>query len=201
MNVITHYDLLIDEDNDPFRDPPELQEYMNGWDGEKFVEALELTKNKNVLEIGIGTGRLAVRVAPHCRKLTGIDISPKAVERAKENLKDYKNISFICDDFNVHEFCETFDIIYSSLTMMHFKQKAQVIAKIDTLLNDNGIFCVSIDKNVSEYIDMGTRKIKVYPDTADGITSLVEATAMSVAKVVETEKAYIIVSKKQADSV
>ena len=201
MNVITHYDLLIDENNDPFRDPPELQEYMNGWDGEKFVEALELTKNKNVLEIGIGTGRLAVRVAPHCRKLTGIDISPKAVERAKENLKDYKNISFICDDFNVHEFCETFDIIYSSLTMMHFKQKAQVIAKIDTLLNDNGIFCVSIDKNVSEYIDMGTRKIKVYPDTADGITSLVEATAMSVAKVVETEKAYIIVSKKQADSV
>ena len=201
MNVITHYDLLIDEDNDPFRDPPELQEYMNGWDGEKFVEALELTKNKKVLEIGIGTGRLAVRVAPHCRKLTGIDISPKTVERAKENLKDYKNISFICDDFNVHEFCETFDIIYSSLTMMHFKQKAQVIAKIDTLLNDNGIFCVSIDKNVSEYIDMGTRKIKVYPDTADGITSLVEATAMSVAKVVETEKAYIIVSKKQADSV
>ena len=85
--------------------------------------------------------------------------------------------------------------------MMHFKQKAQVIAKIDTLLNDNGIFCVSLDKNVSEYIDMGTRKIKVYPDTADGITSLVEATAMSVAKVIETEKAYIIVSKKQADSV
>ena len=201
MNVITHYDLLIDEDYDPFRDPPELQEYMNGWDGEKFVEALELTKNKNVLEIGIGTGRLAVRVAPHCRKLTVIDISPKAVERAKENLKDYKNISFICDDFNVHEFCETFDIIYSSLTMMHFKQKAQVIAKIDTLLNDNGIFCVSLDKNVSEYIDMGTRKIKVYPDTADGITSLVEATAMSVAKVIETEKAYVIVSKKQADSV
>ena len=201
MNVITHYDLLIDEDNDPFRDPPELQEYMNGWDGEKFVEALEHTKNKNVLEIGIGTGRLAVRVAPHCRKLTGIDISPKTVERAKENLKDYKNISFICDDFNVHEFCETFDIIYSSLTMMHFKQKAQVIAKIDTFLNDNGIFCVSLDKNVSEYIDMGTRKIKVYPDTADGITWLVEATAMSVAKVIETEKAYIIVSKKQADSV
>ena len=201
MNVITHYDLLIDEDNDPFRDPPELQEYMNGWDGEKFVEALELTKNKKVLEIGIGTGRLAVRVAPHCRKLTGIDISPKTVERAKENLKEYKNISFICDDFNVHEFCETFDIIYSSLTMMHFKQKAQVIAKIDTLLNDNGIFCVSLDKNESEYIDMGTRKIKVYPDTADGITSLVEATAMSVAKVIEAEKAYVIVSKKQADAV
>ena len=36
MDVITHYDLLVDENNDPFRDPPPLQEYMNGWDGELF---------------------------------------------------------------------------------------------------------------------------------------------------------------------
>ena len=74
MNVITHYDLLIDENNDPFRDPPPLQEYMNGWDGELFLESLELSKNKNVLEIGIGTGRIAVKVAPYCIRLTGIDI-------------------------------------------------------------------------------------------------------------------------------
>lgn len=33
MNVIKHYDLLIDEGNDAFRDPPALQEYMNKWDG------------------------------------------------------------------------------------------------------------------------------------------------------------------------
>ena len=25
MDVRTHYDLLIDEDNDPFRDPPQLR--------------------------------------------------------------------------------------------------------------------------------------------------------------------------------
>ena len=196
MNVITHYDLLIDEDNDPFRDPPVLQEYMCQWDGERFIGALELTQNKKVLEIGIGTGRIAVKVAPYCMNLTGIDISPKTIKRAKENLKEHKNISFVCDDFNVYEFCETFDVIYSSLTMMHFKQKAQVIRKIETLLNDNGIFCLSIDKNQSKYIDMGTRKVKVYPDTLDNITSIIGATAMSVTKVIETDNAYIIVSKK-----
>ena len=196
MDVITHYDLLIDEDNDPFRDPPILQEYMSQWDGEQFIESLELTKSKKVLEIGVGTGRIAVKVAPFCMSLTGIDISPKTIERAKENLEEHENISFICDDFIDYQFSGTFDVIYSSLTMMHFRQKKQVIAKVDTLLNKGGIFCLSIDKNQSEYIDMGTRKVRVYPDTLENTKSLIQTTTMSVSMVFETDNAYIIVSKK-----
>ena len=196
MNVIDHYDLLIEEQNDPFRDSPALQEYMSKWDGRPFLEALELSKDKTALEIGMGTGRIAVRVAPLCLRLTGIDISPKTIERARANLKEHRNISFICGDFNGYEFDEAFDVIYSSLTMMHFQNKAAVIGKVDRLLNDNGIFCLSIDKSQSEYIDMGTRKIKVYPDDPDNIVSMIAKTAMSVVKVMETEHAYVIVSKK-----
>ena len=196
MEVINHYDLLVEEQNDSFRDPPVLQEYMSKWDGKPFLEALELSKDKSVLEIGIGTGRIAVKVAPHCLKMTGIDISPKTIERAKDNLKDHSNISFVCRDFNSHEFEETFDVIYSSLTMMHFEDKVAVISKVDKLLNENGIFCLSIDKNQSEYIDMGTRKVKIYPDTLDNILSIICKTEMTVANVIETDNAYIIVSKK-----
>lgn len=196
MDVITHYDMLIDENDDPVQDPPVLQEYMNKWDGEMFLNALKLGGNKSVLEIGIGTGRLAVKVAPFCAKLTGIDISPKTIARAKENLKNYPNISLICEDFNIYAFEETFDVIYSSLTMMHFEDKQRVLSKVDRLLNDGGIFCLSIDKNQSEYIDMGTRKVKIYPDTPNNIISLIKETAMSVVNIFETENAYIIVSGK-----
>ena len=80
--------------------------------------------------------------------------------------------------------------------MMHFENKAAVITKIVKLLKDNGIFCLSIDKNQSEYIDMGTRKIKVYPDNLDNIISIIGETAMSVVKAIETDNAYIIVSRK-----
>lgn len=200
MNIINHYDLLIDENNDPFRDPPELREYMSKWDGKAFFEALELAPNKKVLEIGIGTGRLADKVAPYCSKLTGIDISPKTVERAKVNLNKHGNITFICDDFNSYEFGETFDVIYSALTMMHFEEKAHIITKIDKLLNYGGIFCLSIDKDQSGYIDMGTRKLKVYPDTPENIILLIKTTEMLVKKVIETEKAYIIVSNKEVSA-
>ena len=196
MDVITHYDMLINENNDPFRDEPILQEYMDKWDGKLFLDALKLDKTKNVLEIGIGTGRLAVKVLPWCKKLTGIDISPKTINRAKENLKEHININLICDDFITHDFEERFDIIYSSLTFMHFEDKRSVIVKIDTLLNKGGVFCLSIDKNQDEYIDVGTRKLKVYPDTPDNMTMLIEKTNMNVSDVFETESAYIIVSNK-----
>ena len=98
-DVKTHYDMLIDEGNDPVYDPEPLKEYMNKWDGEHFIEEMKLTKDKTVLEIGIGTGRLALKVAPECKTLFGIDISPKTINRAKDNLKDFKNVTLICDDF------------------------------------------------------------------------------------------------------
>ena len=55
MNIKTHYDLLIEENNDPFRDPPSLRQHMESWDGQVFLDLLELAPSKMVLEIGIGT--------------------------------------------------------------------------------------------------------------------------------------------------
>ena len=194
--IISHYDMLIDENNDSFRDSPALQEYMNQWDGQVFIDSMKLDRTKKVLEIGVGTGRLAAKVAPQCFELTGIDISPKTICRAKENLSEYKNVKLICADFAQYIFDETFDVIYSSLTMMHFENKQQIIAKVDSLLRKGGRFCLSIDKNQSEYIDMGTRKIKIYPDTLDGIISLIKTSSMSVSCTFETEFAHIVVCTK-----
>ena len=196
MNVITHYDMLIDENNDPFRDPPVLQDYMSRWDGPLFIEAMKLNGTKRVLEIGVGTGRIAAKVLPNCLSFTGIDISPKTIDRAKENLANYKNMELICSDFSQHTFSVMFDVIYSSLTMMHFEDKQQFIAKVCELLCDKGIFCLSIDKNYSEYIDMGTRKIKIFPDTIDGTVAIIKNSAMNIEKIFETEFAYIIVCTK-----
>ena len=63
--------------------------------------------------------------------------------------------------------------------MMHFENKEQVILKVESLLKSGGVFCLSIDKNQNEYIDMGTRKIKIYPDTPEYITSLINSTTMT----------------------
>ena len=196
MNVTTHYDLLIEENNDPFRDPPILQDYMNQWDGPLFIEAMKLNGTKRVLEIGVGTGRLAAKVLPNCLSFTGIDISPKTIDRAKENLASHKNAELICSDFSQHTFHTSFDVIYSSLTMMHFEHKQLFIKKVDALLCEKGIFCLSIDKNSDEYIDMGTRKLRIFPDTLDSTISIIKNSSMRITNMWETEFAYILVCTK-----
>ena len=196
MNIKTHYDLLIEENNDPFRDPPVLQKYMESWDGQTFLDLMELDETKTVLKIGIGTGRLADKTAGRCRHLTGIDLSAKTIERARENLRHCPNISLICGDFTDYPFEDTYDVIYSSLTMMHFKDKQPVLGKIYALLNNSGLFCLSIDKNQSEWIDMGNRKIRIYPDTPEEMVTLAEKAGLKTKKIIGIENAYLMVFVK-----
>lgn len=194
--VIKHYDALIDENNDPVHDPKRLQDYMDKWDGQSFIDSMELSKDKSVLEIGVGTGRLAVRVAPLCGEFYGIDISPKTIERAKENLAGFENVSLICADFLSHEIDRTFDVVYSSLTFMHIEDKQRAVNKIVGLLNDKGRFVLSIDKNPSEFIDTGTRKIKIYPDTADEMAGYINTAGLTILNQYDTELATIFVAQK-----
>lgn len=163
-DVILHYDNLIDENNDPVNDPQPLKDYMDKWDGQAFIDKMQLGTDKTVLEIGVGTGRIAVKVAPLCKAFTGIDVSPKTVERAKEHLSETKNVTLVCDDFKTYHFDSKFDVIYSSLTLMHIEDKQSTINKVYSLLKLGGRFVLSIDKNQDKYIDLGTRKIAVYPD-------------------------------------
>ena len=200
-DVIRHYDLMIDESNDPVRDPESLRKYMDKWDGQKFIDSLQLTKEKFVLEIGVGTGRLAVRVAPKCCEFYGIDLSPKTVKRAKENLKKQTNVTLVCGDFMSYEFGRKFNVIYSSLTFMHIKDKQVAINKVRSLLNIGGRFVLSIDKNQSDTIDYGTRKIKIYPDNKEDIVKYITQSGMNLMKVFETDFAFVFIAEiKQNNS-
>lgn len=200
-DVIRHYDLMIDENIDPARDPEPLREYMDKWDGQRFIDSLQLTKEKSVLEIGVGTGRLAVRAAPECCEFCGIDLSPKTVKQAEENLNAHGNVTLICADFTEYNFEHKFDVIYSSLTFMHIRDKQAAINKVKSLLNIGGRFVLSIDKNQSDTIDYETRKIKIYPDNKEDIVKYITQSGMNLIKVFETDFAFVFIAEiKQNNS-
>lgn len=198
--TIEHYDSLIDENNDPVHDPAPLKKYMDKWDGDRFIEDLQLSEDKSVLEIGVGTGRLAVRVVPNCGRFVGIDISPKTIERARENLAEHKNGELICDDFMTHGFDCRFDVIYSSLTFMHIEDKQAAVNKVAALLNLDGRFVLSMDKNQNEYIDTGDRKLQIFPDKSEEMLSFIKNAGLIIAKQYDTEFAHIFVAEKKFEA-
>lgn len=197
--IIKHYDLLIDENNDPVHDPDQLKDYMNKWDGLPFLYSMALNQSKSVLEIGCGTGRIAVRVAPLCARFCGIDISPKTIQRAKENLAKNKNVTLICKDFMEYSFADFFDVIYSSLTFFHFQDKQAAIQKAASLLNKNGRFILSISKDQDTYINAGERRILIYPDDPSVIKKYIADARLDLIECFETEFAYVLVMVKNKE--
>ena len=85
ISVSKHYDLLIENGNDPVLDGKLLSEYMNKWDGEEFINLLDLDKNKTVIEIGCGTGRIAKKIVDLCKIYVGINVSQKNDKRSKKS--------------------------------------------------------------------------------------------------------------------
>lgn len=194
--IARHYDLLVENGNDPVCDGEELAAYMNRWDGEWFIDALRLRADTSVLEIGCGTGRLAVRVAPLCGRYVGIDIAPKTVRKAADHLRRYEHAEVLCGDFLSYPFAERFDTVYASLTFMHIRNKKKAVKKAAAVLQDNGRFVLSLDKNRQKYIDTGYSKIRVYPDKLPKIRKLLRKAGLRIETVHETEAAYILVAEK-----
>ena len=194
-DVAKHYDILIDEGQDPVHDPEPLKKYMDKWDGQSFIDKMELDKTKSVLEIGVGTGRIAVKVAPLCKEFAGIDISEKTIKQAKKNIKMgmFRKPELICADFLGYNFSKKFDVIYSSLTFLHIKEKQKAFDIVRGLLNDNGRFVLSIDKNPDEFLDIGTSKIRVYPDNPDDIKLYAKNSGLELTEQSKTEFAHIFV--------
>ncbi len=173
-----------------------MQAYMSKWDGETFLKLMALNKTKNALEIGCGTGRLAVKVAPHVGFFCGVDISSKSIDIAKSHLQNY-NAELICDDFLTHSFVKNFDLIYSSLTFMHFENKYKIIEKIYSLLTANGICVLSLDKNQNSTLDFGTRQVKIYPDDPEEIMNMFLKCGFFEIEKHEIDHAYLIKAKRK----
>lgn len=194
--VRVHYDLLIEEGNDPVTDPPELAAYMDGWDGHPFLAALKLDGRQDVLEIGVGTGRLALRTAPKSKSFTGVDISPKTIARAGMHLSGLDNVVLVCADFLTWETAARFDVVYASLTFMHFADKQQAAERVAALLKPGGRAVVSLDKSRESLLDYGTRTLTVYPDDPAVLAAHLTAAGLKVLPVQETAFACILIAEK-----
>ncbi|MEJ0053545.1 MAG: class I SAM-dependent methyltransferase [bacterium] len=71
------------------------------------------------LDLGTGRGQYAEEAAPHCGEVLAIDISPEAVERAKERLGHIPNIRFSVANLRTFGSSEPFDLVILGDTLYY----------------------------------------------------------------------------------
>jgi len=106
-------------------------------------ELLKIKNNDSVLEIGTGTGELALNISAHCKRVVAIDISKTMIHfaRMKAENQNKKNIQFCNAGFLTYDNqSELFDVIVTQLTLHHLPDywKMMALKRIYSMLKEDG---------------------------------------------------------------
>ncbi len=126
------------------------EDYQNNL--QKTLLSLFDWKNKDVIEAGIGTGRVTAKYISLVRSVCGLDREINMLNQAKSNLLPYAGkIKFEkCDNLNLNSIKETYDIFIEGWAFGHTicdhpgntaEVAEQLISQASELLDESGQIC------------------------------------------------------------
>lgn len=127
------------------KNPPEG--YKKAFDKEEEFLLENVPKDTIVLDVGCGFGRVIKLLAPQAKKIIGIDNDKKAIEDAKEYLKEFDNVEIFFEDAEkMHFEDKSFDVVLCvGATPVNFGEtKKQIYSEIRRILKDKGLFLTSV---------------------------------------------------------
>ncbi|MFN4082846.1 MAG: class I SAM-dependent methyltransferase [Bacteroidia bacterium] len=98
-----------------------------------IIEKLEITKEKNVLDVCCGNGLITKQIAHYCNEITGVDFSEKLIETAIKNKK--LNTTYICENALEFSLNQTFDVIFIAFSFQYFESNNEAATLIKNCLN------------------------------------------------------------------
>lgn len=98
---------------------------------EKLVMNMISPDNASILDVGTGTGRLAIPLASRGAEVIGLDASEEMLRRAEEKAGGLSNLAFELGDARQLRFAAgSFDYVVSFRTLMHFDDWQTVISEM-----------------------------------------------------------------------
>ncbi|OSJ18543.1 nodulation methyltransferase NodS [Bradyrhizobium canariense] len=134
MNVHQTYQSLERElsNEDPWR----LDD--NPFERERHTQLLRLSLSNSVvsngLEIGCAAGAFTEKLAPHCKRLTVIDVMPRAIGRAVQRTKRWSHISWAATDILQFSAAELFDLIVVAEVLYYLEDMTQMRTAVDNMV-------------------------------------------------------------------
>lgn len=111
-------------------------------DFDKIVTQISLTdlKDKNVLELGCGTGKNTEFLVQNAKLVVAMDFSKEMLQIAKEKIKA-ENVTFKTQDLTQSWdlSTETFDVVVGNLVLEHIENLKPIFQEVFRVLKPNGI--------------------------------------------------------------
>lgn len=104
------------------------------------LQNLLITQNTKVLDLCCGAGQTTKFLVEKSRCVTGLDISPVALERAKNNVPEAKYVEGLAQDIPLPD--NQFDIIHTSSALheMTTQELEKIFQEVHRILKPGGIF-------------------------------------------------------------
>ncbi|WP_108522978.1 MULTISPECIES: nodulation methyltransferase NodS [Bradyrhizobium] len=110
----------------------------NPFERERHSQMLRLSLSQGVishaLEVGCAAGAFTEILAPHCKRLTVIDVMPQAIRRASLRTKRWSHITWMTSDVQQFSTAERFDLIVLAEVLYYLGGVAEMRATIRKLV-------------------------------------------------------------------
>lgn len=130
------------------------QQYMSDMEKAFILKYLNKTKKRNILDIGVGTGRILnfyIENAPQSN-LYGIDIAEKMIDICKEQFQNYSNLKLLeLKDISTEtlKYEVDFDFVSCIRVLQYNANWKEIIIKIKENLAPEGVLVFSIPNSFS----------------------------------------------------
>jgi len=115
---------------------PEMQAML-----EQYLSALRIPAEARVLEIGCGAGAATRKIAelPSVGQVTGMDPSPLFLKRARQDLADLSNVTFLEGDARSLQLeDESFEIVVAHTVLCHVPEPKKALREANRVLVPGG---------------------------------------------------------------
>ncbi len=159
------------------------EKYLNSFEKGKFLSLLPETKDKKILDVGAGTGRVSLPLVLSGAQVTALDISEKILELLKR--KNKKITTVVGEAENLPFENESFDIVTAAFLIVHLKDPKIFFDEVYRVLKPDGLFLVSnINQKEPPVVKTkeGDIQIKSYYHRPEKIKDSLQDLAFSIEK-------------------
>ncbi len=131
-------------------DLPHVERYDRKMDARALAEVALLRSaglgaSSVVIDLGSGTGQFALAVAPICRRVVAVDVSPVMIERLQSKVDEaaINNVQVAAGGFLTYDHMgDPADIVYSRYALHHLPDfwKVMALRRVRSMLRRGGVF-------------------------------------------------------------